>query len=307
MKKQKLGNSELMVSNIGLGCMRLSDKTHEEAVDILKTAIAQGINFFDHADIYGRGLSEEIFGKAIKETGIEREDIIIQSKVGIRPEMGLYDFSFDHIISATENILKRLDTDYLDILLLHRPDTLMDPFEVSRAFMHLHRQGKVKNFGISNCNPYQVELIQSELPVPLITNQIQFSLMHTLIIDEGINVNMNIEPAIVKSQGILEYSRLNNITLQAWSPFQYGFFEGTFIDNEKFPTLNTELQKLATKYSVSKTTIAAAWILRHPAKIQVIAGSMNVNRIKEITEASELEITHAEWYDLYKAAGNQLP
>ena len=286
--------------------MRMADKTVEEAEVIIQTALDNGINFFDHADIYGRGKSELIFTEAIKRLGVKREDIVLQSKVGIRPELGIYDFSYDHIISATEGILERLETDYLDVLLLHRPDTMMDPEAVAEALIHLRDTKKVKTFGVSNSNPYQIELLQKYLPFPLIVNQIQLSIMHTPIIDEGLNVNMR-NNANLYNSGILEYSRMNDITLQAWSPYQYGYFEGTFIDNPKFPELNDKLQELADQYGVTKTTIATAWILSHPANIQVMAGSMTPSRIVEICRASDIVLTKKEWYDVYKSAGNELP
>ncbi len=307
MKKQKIGTSNIEASRIALGCMRMADKTVEEAKVIIQTALEGGINFFDHADMYGAGKSESIFSEALKSMDVKREDIILQSKVGVRPELQLYDFSYDHIKSSVKGILERLDTDYIDILLLHRPDTMMEPEEIAKAFIELYEAKKVRAFGVSNFNPMQIELVQKYLPFPLITNQVQLSVMHTPLIDEGINVNHPFNKPVAQTGGLLEYSRLKDITLQAWSPYQYGFFEGTFIDNPKFPELNETMEIYAQKYGVTKTTIATAWILSHPAQIQVIAGSMTPSRINEITKATDFTLTKVEWYDIYKKAGNLIP
>lgn len=307
MKRQKIGTSNIEASRIALGCMRMADKTVEEAKVIIQTALEGGINFFDHADMYGAGKSESIFSEALKSMDVKREDIILQSKVGVRPELQLYDFSYDHIKSSVKGILERLDTDYIDILLLHRPDTMMEPEEIAKAFIELYEAKKVRAFGVSNFNPMQIELVQKYLPFPLITNQVQLSVMHTPLIDEGINVNHPFNKPVAQTGGLLEYSRLKDITLQAWSPYQYGFFEGTFIDNPKFPELNETMEIYAQKYGVTKTTIATAWILSHPAQIQVIAGSMTPSRINEITKATDFTLTKVEWYDIYKKAGNLIP
>lgn len=307
MKRQKIGTSNIEASRIALGCMRMADKTVEEAKVIIQTALEGGINFFDHADMYGAGKSESIFTEALKSMDVKREDIILQSKVGVRPELQLYDFSYDHIKSSVKGILERLDTDYIDILLLHRPDTMMEPEEIAKAFIELYEAKKVRAFGVSNFNPMQIELVQKYLPFPLITNQVQLSVMHTPLIDEGINVNHPFNKPVAQTGGLLEYSRLKDITLQAWSPYQYGFFEGTFIDNPKFPELNETMEIYAQKYGVTKTTIATAWILSHPAQIQVIAGSMTPSRINEITKATDFTLTKVEWYDIYKKAGNLIP
>ncbi|HZJ86862.1 MAG TPA: aldo/keto reductase [Erysipelothrix sp.] len=289
-----------------LGCMRMGDKSIHEAKTIIQTAIDAGIRFFDHADIYGKnGTSEIVFAKALSELDIERKDIILQSKIGIDQKNGLYDSSYEYIIKKTHDILARLQTDYLDVLLIHRPDALMEAHEVAQAFKELKALGKVKHFGVSNFNNFQIEYLESELEEPLVINQVQFGLMHTIMIDEGINVNL--DKGNLRANGILEYSMLNNIQLQAWSPFQHGFIEGPFIDNDDFPEINEALDVIAHKYNVSKTTIATAWILRHPANIQVVSGSMTPSRIKDVALAQDITLTKKEWYDLYKAAGNVLP
>lgn len=305
MKKIQLGTSNLEVSNIGLGCMRMDALTSREAANMIQTSLDVGINFFDHADIYGGGKSEEIFAEGLAVNGTKREDIILQSKVGIRD--GSFDFSKDYIIESVDGILKRLNTDYLDALLLHRPDALVEPEEVAEAFTQLENSGKVRHFGVSNQNPLQIELLKKYVGQDLIANQLQFSIMHTGMIDAGLNVNMKHDPSTDKDGSILDYSRLNNMTIQAWSPFYFGFFEGVFIDHEKFPVLNEKLQEVANKYEVDKSAIAVAWILRHPANIQTMVGTMNPERLKNIAKSSYIKLTREEWYGIYIAAGNQLP
>lgn len=277
--------------------------TEKQAAEFVDTSLGLGANFFDHADIYGAGKSEEVFGKAIKSYA--REKIIIQTKCGIR--QGQYDFSYEHIVSSVEGSLKRLGTDYIDVLLLHRPDALVEPDEVARAFSHLKESGKVRHFGVSNHNPYQIELLQNALDMPLCANQLQFGIMHTPMIQAGINVNMHNDSATNRDGGVLDYCRLNNITIQPWSPMQYGFIEGCFIDNDKYPQINETLERIANKYNVSKTTMAFAWILRHPAKMQPVTGTTNLTRLSDCIKASEINITREEWYEIYRAAGNKLP
>jgi predicted oxidoreductase len=229
---------------------------------------------------------------------------LIQTKCAIRP--GQYDFSKEHILRAVDGSLSRLGVDYVDALLLHRPDTLMEPDEVAEAFELLESCGKVRHFGVSNQNPYQMQLLQNSLDMPLCVNQLQFGIMHAPMIQSGINVNMYNESGVNRDGGVLDYCRLNDITIQAWSPMQYGFFEGCFVDNEKFPELNEVLGKLAEKYSVSKTTIAIAFILRHPAKMQPITGTTNPERLRDSFKATEIRLTRDEWYEIYRAAGNDL-
>ncbi|MDT8719437.1 aldo/keto reductase [Clostridium sp. 19966] len=307
MKNISIGNGKIMGSEIALGCMRMASLSKAEAEKVIKLSLEEGINFFDHADIYGGGKSEEIFADAINMSSAIREKMIIQTKCGIVSGK-MYDFSKGHILDSVEGSLKRLKTDYVDALLLHRPDTLMEPEEVAEAFTKLHDSGKVKYFGVSNQNSMQIELLNKYLgDNNIIINQLQFGVMHTGIIDSGINVNMKVDRSIDRDGSILEYCRLKDITIQAWSPYQYGFFEGVFLGNEKFPKLNKKIDELAEKKGVTNTTIATAWILRHPAKIQTIIGSMNTNRIKDICKASNVELTREEWYEIYLAAGNSLP
>ncbi|EEO6152274.1 aldo/keto reductase family oxidoreductase [Listeria monocytogenes] len=305
MKRITIGNSALTASEISLGCMRMADLSKEDANKVINTALENGIDFFDHADIYGGGKSEEVFADAIDMNATIREKMILQSKCGIR--QGFFDFSKEHIIASVEGSLKRLKTDYLDTLLLHRPDTLFEPEEVAAAFTELEKSGKVRHFGVSNQNPGQIELLKKYVDQELIANQLQFSIMHTGMIDTGFNVNMTIDPSLDRDGGILEYSRLNNMTIQAWSPFQYGFFEGVFLDNDKFPELNKVIDKIAADKGVTNSAIAVAWIQRHPASLQTVVGTMNPGRIADIAKASDVTLSREEWYEIYRAAGNQLP
>lgn len=305
MKTINMSNGAVKASEISLGCMRISDLSDKDAGVLIKTALEEGINFFDHADIYGGGKSEEKFAQAVSLNNINREDMIIQTKCGICP--GYFDFSREHILEAVDGSLKRLKTDYIDVLLLHRPDTLVEPEEVAEAFDRLLSSGKVRNFGVSNQNPMQIELLNRYLNQKIIANQLQFSITNTGMIDAGLNVNMEINPSIVRDGSILDYCRLKNITIQAWSPFQYGFFEGVFLDNDKFPELNQKIDEIAAAKGVTNSAIAVAWILRHPAKIQTIVGTTNASRLKDICKASGVELTRQEWYEIYRAAGNKLP
>uniref|UniRef100_UPI003AF32431 aldo/keto reductase n=1 Tax=Tetragenococcus halophilus TaxID=51669 RepID=UPI003AF32431 len=284
--------------------MRMNSAT--EAEKVLQTAVENGITFFDHADIYGNGECEQVFANSLAKTSIKREDLFIQSKCGIVPGE-MYDFSKEHIVQAVNGSLKRLQTDYLDSLLLHRPDTLMEPEEVAAAFDELATQGKVRHFGVSNHNPMQVKLLQKTVKQPLEANQLQFGLMHTGMIDEGLYVNRKETQASERDGEILEFSRLENMTIQAWSPYQASSVKEVFINNERFPELNQKLAELAEKYHTTPNGLASAWVLRHPANMQLIAGTMNSKRIEEIAQASEIQLSRKDWYQLYLAAGNGLP
>lgn len=300
----ELGKSGLTVPTVAVGCMRIGDMKEKQIRAFIDTVMEKGANFFDHADIYSEGRCEEVFGKAI--TPSLREKMLIQTKCGIVPGK-MFDFSYEHIISSVEGSLKRLGTDYIDVLLLHRPDALMEPEEVARAFSELKNSGKVRHFGVSNQNPYQMELLQQSLDMPLCANQLQFGVMHTPMIQSGINVNMYNESGVNRDGSVLDYCRLNKITIQPWSPMQYGFFEGCFIDNEKFPKLNVKLGEIGEKYGVSKTAVSFAWILRHPAKMMPVTGTTNLARLCDCLDAANIKLTREEWYEIYKAAGNILP
>jgi len=307
MRKINIGKGAMIVSEVSLGCMRMADLSVEDASKAVRAALDSGIDFFDHADIYGSGQSEEVFARAVGMDPSVRSRMFLQSKCGIRPDLKTYDFSKEHIISATEGILKRLHTDYLDVLLLHRPDALMEPEEVAEAFTRLHISGKVRYFGVSNQNPLQIELLCSVLSQKILINQMQLSIMHTPMIDSGLAVNMHTGASVDRDGGVLDYCRLKGITIQAWSPLQYGFFKGTFLNNDKFPALNKAISQIADKYGVADSAVAVAWISRHPARIQTVIGSMNPARIREICRESEFSLTREEWYEIYLAAGNNLP
>ncbi len=305
MKTMKLGQSNLQVPVIAVGCMRINGLSKQDAEHFVQTALDAGAVFFDHADIYGGGTCEEVFAEAIHMNAIVREKIILQSKCGIRK--GMFDFSKEHILEAVDGSLKRLKTEYLDVLLLHRPDALVEPEEVAEAFDKLYSSGKVRHFGVSNQNPMQIQLLQKYLKQPIIANQLQLSITNATMISAGIHVNMLDEAAVNRDGSILDFCRLNDITIQPWSPFQYGFFEGVFLDNEKFPKLNETINEIASKYEISNTTIALAWLLRHPAHMQPVTGTMNAARLKECIQAADMYLTREEWYEIYRAAGNILP
>ncbi len=304
MKKISIGGA-LKASEISLGCMRITELSKKDAAVLINTALEEGIDFFDHADIYAAGKSEEIFAEAIDMRPAIREKFIIQTKCGIR--QGYFDFSKEHILESVDGSLKRLKTDYIDVLLLHRPDALVEPEEVAEAFSILQSSGKVRNFGVSNQNPMQIDLLKKYVSQKLVANQLQLSIMHTGMIDTGINVNMNVPGSFDRDGSILDYCRLQDITIQPWSPFQYGFFEGVFLNNDKFPELNKAIDKLAEAKGVTNTAVAIAWLLRHPAKMQPIVGTTSASRLKDICKASGVELSRPEWYEIYRAAGNKLP
>lgn len=305
VKKIKAGSGQLEVAQISLGCMRIAELSPQAADVHIHSALEAGIDFFDHADIYASGQAEEVFGKVVAASPGMRDQLMIQTKCGIR--QGFFDFSREHIVNSVENSLKRLQTDYVDVLLLHRPDTLMEPEEVAEAFDYLEQKGMVKHFGVSNLNPLQIELLKKNVNQPLLFNQLQLSIMASGMIDAGFNVNMTNSGSVVHDGGILEYSRLHDMTIQPWSPFQYGFFEGVFLGNEQFPELNEAIGQLAAEKGVADTAIAIAWLLRHPANMQPIVGTTNTRRLLDIAKASDITLTREEWYVIYRAAGNKLP
>ena len=305
MNTINLGLQGLHASEISLGCMRINGLAAPDAEKLIGTALDAGINFFDHADVYGGGRSEEVFADALDAIGATRDQVLLQSKCGIK--QGMFDFSKENILSATDGILARLRTDYLDVLLLHRPDTLMEPEVVAEAFSALHTAGKVRHFGVSNMNPGQIELLKKYVKQPIVANQLQLSLTNTGMIDAGFNVNMEIAPSVVRDGGILEYCRLHDITIQPWSPFQYGFFDGVFLGSDKFPELNKVIDELVEEKGVPAEAIAIAWLLRHPAKMLPIVGTTNAQRLADISQASTIKLSREEWYALYRAAGNVLP
>ena len=306
MRTINLGLSGLQVPTIAVGCMRINSIGKSQAESFVKGALDLGANFFDHADVYGGGTCESIFADAIGMTPAVRENIFIQSKCGIKPGIA-FDFSKEHILASVNASLKRLKTDYLDVLLLHRPDALVEPEEVAVAFDTLQQQGKVRNFGVSNQNPGQIKLLRKFVHQPLIANQLQLSITNAAMITEGLHVNMGDDAAVNRDGGILNFCRLNDITVQPWSPFQHGFFKGVFLGNKEFPKLNAKIDEVAAKYNVSNTTIAMAWLLRHPAKFQPVTGTMNLSRLSDCAKAADITLSREEWYAIYLAAGNILP
>ena len=306
MKTVAITEMGISVPAVIAGCMRIAGLSGTEAADFISTAVGSGITFFDHADIYGSGQSETVFGSALKQHSlIKRQDIIIQSKCGIRK--GCYDLSKEYILSSINGILSRLQTDYLDILLLHRPDALVEPEETAAAFEKLHETGKVRFFGVSNHNSLQIQLLQKYTSLPLIFNQLQFSLPVSNMVAAGMEVNMETTGSVNRDGSILDYCRLNGITIQAWSPFQMPAWKGCFIGSPEYPELNRVLQELGAVYHATPTQIAAAWILRHPAQMQLVTGTTKPQRLEEIAAATDIRLSREDWYRLYLAAGHILP
>ena len=308
MKYYDIVNGPQKVSAIIQGCMRMPSLTKEDAAKVIRTAYDCGINFFDHATCYGMGDAEIRFAEAFPLTGLKREDIYIQSKCGICPDRREFDWTKEYILSSVDGILQRLNTDHLDTLLLHRPDLLFDPEEVAEAFETLEKAGKVRWFGVSNLMPMQLELLKKYVKQPLIFNQVQLSLEQSQLIDQAFYMNNKTTDMSLNRDGsVLDYCRLNDIKIQAWSPLQIGMFKGTFIDDPNYPELNKALEEIAQREGVSKTAVAIAWILRHPAKMQAIIGSMNVSHIKDACDAVKVNLSHHDWYALYLASGKFLP
>ena len=306
MKRIPLGKSGILVPSVAVGCRRVCDVEEKEAEALLDTALELGCNFFDHADIYGQGACESRFAQAIHMSPSVREKIILQSKCGIVSGK-MYDSSKEHILSSVDGILGRLQTEYLDVLLLHRPDALVEPEEVAEAFDILHRSGKVRFFGVSNHRSSQIRLLLKYVEQPLVADQLQFSVVNSFMVQIGMEANMGTDGAVDRDGGVLDFCRENEITIQTWSPFQYGFFSGVFLGNPKFRELDDAIGELAQKYGTTDTAVAAAWILRHPAKMQLVAGTTKPSRLKEICQAADLTLTREEWYRLYLAAGHMLP
>ena len=293
------------------GMMRITDRTDEQIRELYQAARDNGIDFFDHADIYGGRMHvcEERFGSALALTPAERDEITLQTKCGIVPQQGMFDFSYAHILRQVEGSLQALRTDRIDVLLLHRPDALVEPDEVARAFDELHAAGKVRSFGVSNHTPRQIDLLKTAVTQPIVANQVQLSITHAPIITQPIAANMGaLDQSIVRDGGgLLDYCRIEGITLQAWSPYQAGFFTGVFLDNPEYPALNAAIDRIAAAHGVTPTGIATAWITRHPAGMQVVLGTTTPSRVREAADGSDVELSRAEWYELFRAAGHTLP
>lgn len=308
MRYITLGQDDKELSEIVLGMMRIKDKSVKEVEELVETALSVGINAFDLADIYGRGRCEELLGLVLKNRPDLREKMWIQSKCGIRiEEFTYFDFSKDYIIKSVDGILQRLKIDHLDSLLLHRPDVLMESDQVAEAFNLLYKQGKVRDFGVSNQNPMMMELLKKDVKQPLAVNQLQLSAAFTPGFESAFHVNMEDSQAAMRDGSIFEYCQLHDVVIQAWSVLQFGYFKGNFVGNEKFQALNQVLDRLAIKYGVTSSTIAISWILRYPAKMQAVVGTTNPKHLREVSRAANFSLTIKEWYEIYLAAGNNLP
>ena len=308
MRYITLGQDDKELSEIVLGMMRIEDKSVKEVEELVETALSVGINAFDLADIYGRGRCEELLGLVLKNRPDLREKMWIQSKCGIRiEEFTYFDFSKEYILQSVDGILERLQVDYLDSLLLHRPDALMEADQVAEAFDFLYKQGKVRDFGVSNQNPMMMELLKKDVKQPLAVNQLQLSAAFTPGFESGFHVNMEDSQAAMRDGSIFEYCKLHDVVIQAWSVLQFGYFKGNFVGNEKFQALNQVLDRLAFKYGVTPSTIAISWILRYPAKMQAVVGTTNPKHLREVSQAANFSLTRKEWYEIYLAAGNNLP
>lgn len=308
MRYIKFGERQVEISEVVLGLMRISEMTVDQVEELIESALAVGINAFDIADCYGHGECERILGEVLKRRPDLREKMWIQSKCGIRMEDFTYfDFSKEHILEAVDGILERLGVDSIDSLLLHRPDALMEPEEIAEAFDILKAQGKVIDFGVSNQNPMMMELIKKDVKQPLVANQLQLSAAFTPSFDAGFHVNMKQDAGIVRDSSIFEYCRLNDVVIQAWSVLQFDYFGGVFLGSEKYPELNRVLERLAEKYQVTPSAIAIAWVLRYPAQMQAVIGTTKSERVAQAAKAADIVLTRKEWYEIYLAAGNDLP
>lgn len=310
MKTFTLPGTDITVPNVVLGLMRIQDKSDDEVRTLVSAARDAGITFLDHADIYGSSVHgcERRFAEALKLTSSEREHFVIQSKAGIVKDGPYFDFSYDHIVASVDGSLEALGTDYLDILLLHRPDALVEPEEVARAFDELAASGKVRAFGVSNHTPRQIDLLRKHITQPIVANQLQLSITHAPIIAQGVAANMQgLDQSIVRDDGIVDYCRLHDITIQAWSPFQAGFFDGPFLGSDRYPELNAVVDRLAEKYGVPAEAIAVAWITRHPARMQVVLGTTTPSRVAAAALGSDIPLTRPEWYELFRAGGYVVP
>ena len=306
MKYIDFGKCGLKAPQIVIGLMGFGQLTKKQAEEYVNLCLENDANFFDNADIYGNGECEALLGQVLKTDHSLRDKIILQTKCGIVPGK-MYDCSEEYILKSVDESLKRLSTDHLDVLLLHRPDALTDPEEVSEAFEKLFVSGKVKFFGVSNHKPMQIELLQKYIPYKLVANQLQLSITECNMIANGMEVNMSTPSACDRDGSVLDYCRLKDITIQAWSPYRYGFFEGIYLGSEKYPELNKKLDEIASIYNITPTGLVASWILKHPAKIQMISGTMNFNRLREIFKGADITITKEQWYEIYLSSKRMLP
>lgn len=320
LKKREISSSRLILGCMGLGGSwdqnPLTKEDRITAEKAVEAALSSGITMFDHADIYKMGKAEAVFGEILREKPELRENIILQSKCGIRfKENNLpqrYDFSKEHILQSVDGILKRLNTEYLDILLLHRPDPLMEPEEVAEAFDKLKTTGKVRNFGVSNMSSSQIKLLQTYCSDPIIVNQLELSLKRIDWLEQGVLVNQKSGNEVNFADGIIEHCRLNDIQIQAWAPLSYGMYSGREIENSTDSDLKTiELvQNMAREKDTSTEAIVLGWLMRHPSYIQPVIGTSNPQRIKNCQDAiyQAENMTREEWYTLYTASrGAKMP
>ncbi len=306
MEYMKLGTTDVQVSRLALGLMRSSLYEAKEMQALLEKAVELNINFLDNADIYAwKNSAEELYGQVMESAPHLRDKFIVQTKCGIC--RGYYDSSYEHIMESVDTSLKRMHLDTIDVLLLHRPDALVEPEEVARAFDELQSSGKVKYFGVSNMNPTQIANLKRCVKQELVVDQMQMSIVHAPMVDAGIHVNMLVDGGIMRDGNLLDYAQATGMTIQAWSILQAGWKLGRFLDNPQYPELNEVLTRLSEKYGVTKSAIAVAWILRHPAKIQPISGTANPAHLEELAKAVDITLTRPEWYELYLSAGRQLP
>ena len=305
-----LPGTDIKAPEVVLGLMRIAELSDDAIRSLVGAAVDAGIDFLDHAPVYGAELHgcERRFGEALALSSSQRERLTIQTKCGINPTLGLFDFSYEYIMANVEGSLRALNTDYIDVLLLHRPDALVEPEEVARAFDDLHASGKVRHFGVSNHSRGQIKVLQTAVMQRIVANQIQLSVTHAHAVTQGLAINMGgLDQSIDRDNGVVDYCRAKDIALQAWSPFQAGFFTGPFLGSPDYPELNAYIGQLAGKYSVPPEAIAVAWILRHPAKWQVVLGTTRPDRVTAAAAGSGLSLTREEWYGLIKAAGWMVP
>ena len=299
----------MMKSRIIQGLMRVAKLSEDELYEIIKYDLNHGIYFFDIADIYGRGECEILLGKVLKKHPELRKQMFIQTKASIRftDDGAYYDLSYEHIKEGVYASLERMGIDYVDSLLLHRPDIFIDADEVAKAFDELYKEGKVKHFGVSNFPKEAIEYIKEKTSYPIEYNQIQFGLGNPLLAEELFNFNVNHDNGISKTNDTYFYLKRNNIQVQAWSPYLVGFFRGLLFDEEKYPEINMVLDKYAKKYGTNKCAIATAFILKLNKDITVITGSIDIKHIQESLDGEKINLTKEDWYAIYKECGHHLP
>lgn len=304
-------------SRLALGCMGFGGDEQAGYRDAIAPALAAfdvaydiGIRLFDHADIYRDGRAEAVFGAWLKAHPELRDRVCIQSKCGIRP--GRYDFSSAHIQDAVDGSLRRLGTSCLDILLLHRPDPLMEPEEVAEAFIQLKGAGKVRHFGVSNMNVHQMSHLQRALPEPLVVNQLEMSLARLDWVDEGVHVNQQAGAGVHFAEGLLEHCKLEGVQLQAWGALAHGQFSGRRLDDASGHVRQAaqRVRAMADDKGTTPESIVLGWLMRHPAGIQPVIGTTRPERIAACADAVQVAetLTREEWYSLYVLArGAPLP